>query len=89
LRRAERSDCGDELPEFWQSGEAGSDVAIFAAIDGIGEACTRWHADYRRNVSFYNETLGKSIYPTPVMEVLGFWKIIACGEDCVSQCGAT
>jgi len=26
---------------------------------------------YRRNVSFYNETLGKSIYPTPVIGVLG------------------
>jgi len=42
------------------------------AIDGIGEACTALGTPITGgNVSFYNETLGKSIYPTPVIGVLG------------------
>jgi len=41
-------------------------------IDGIGEACTAVGTPITGgNVSFYNETLGKSIYPTPVIGVLG------------------
>src|SRR6266849_3243261 len=41
-------------------------------IDGIGEACTALGTPITGgNVSFYNETLGKSIYPTPVVGVLG------------------
>jgi phosphoribosylformylglycinamidine synthase len=41
-------------------------------IDGVGEACTALGAPITGgNVSFYNETLGKSIYPTPVIGVLG------------------
>jgi phosphoribosylformylglycinamidine synthase subunit PurL len=41
-------------------------------IDGIGEACTALGTPITGgNVSFYNETLGKSIYPTPVIGVLG------------------
>src|SRR6267143_1013775 len=42
------------------------------AIDGIAEACTALGTPITGgNVSFYNETLGKSIYPTPVLGVLG------------------
>jgi phosphoribosylformylglycinamidine synthase len=42
------------------------------AIDGLGEACTTLGIPITGgNVSFYNETLGKSIYPTPVIGVLG------------------
>jgi phosphoribosylformylglycinamidine synthase subunit PurL len=41
-------------------------------IDGIGEACTALGTPVTGgNVSFYNETLGKSIYPTPVIGILG------------------
>jgi phosphoribosylformylglycinamidine synthase len=42
------------------------------AIDGIAEACAALGTPITGgNVSFYNETLGKSIYPTPVIGVLG------------------
>jgi phosphoribosylformylglycinamidine synthase len=41
-------------------------------IDGVGEACATLGTPITGgNVSFYNETLGKSIYPTPVIGVLG------------------
>src|SRR5438067_1035517 len=41
-------------------------------IYGIAEACTVLGTPVTGgNVSFYNETLGKSIYPTPVIGVLG------------------
>jgi phosphoribosylformylglycinamidine synthase subunit PurL len=53
-----------EKPEvMWQFSEA---------IDGISEACIVLGTPITGgNVSFYNETLGKSIYPTPVIGVLG------------------
>jgi phosphoribosylformylglycinamidine synthase subunit PurL len=53
-----------EKPEvMWQFSQA---------IDGIGEACTALDTPITGgNVSFYNETLAKSIYPTPVIGVLG------------------
>ena len=53
-----------EKPEvMWQFSEA---------IDGIAEACTALETPITGgNVSFYNETLGKPIYPTPVLGVLG------------------
>jgi phosphoribosylformylglycinamidine synthase len=42
------------------------------AIDGIGEACTALETPITGgNVSFYNETLGNPIYPTPIIGVLG------------------
>ncbi len=42
------------------------------AIDGIAEACGVLEVPITGgNVSFYNETLGKAIYPTPVVGVLG------------------
>ena len=53
-----------EKPEvMWQFSEA---------IDGIAEACTALGTPITGgNVSFYNETLGRSIYPTPIIGVLG------------------
>src|SRR6201997_2558366 len=53
-----------EKPEvMWQFSQA---------IDGIGEACMALDTPITGgNVSFYNETLAKSIYPTPVIGVLG------------------
>src|ERR1700682_3170973 len=52
-----------EKPEvMWQFSET---------IDGLAEACTALGTPITGgNVSFYNETLGKSIYPTPVIGVL-------------------
>jgi phosphoribosylformylglycinamidine synthase subunit PurL len=42
------------------------------AIDGLTEACNALATPITGgNVSFYNETLGNSIYPTPVIGVLG------------------
>jgi phosphoribosylformylglycinamidine synthase len=41
-------------------------------VDGISESCTALGTPITGgNVSFYNETLGKSIYPTPVIGMLG------------------
>jgi phosphoribosylformylglycinamidine synthase subunit PurL len=53
-----------EKPEvMWQFSEA---------IDGIAEACTALEIPITGgNVSFYNDTLGKSIEPTPILGVLG------------------
>jgi phosphoribosylformylglycinamidine synthase len=53
-----------EKPEvMWQFSEA---------IDGIAEACRALEIPITGgNVSFYNETLGKSVCPTPVIGVLG------------------
>src|SRR5262249_6842790 len=53
-----------EKPEvMWQFSQA---------IDGLGEACTALGTPITGgNVSFYNETLGKSIYPTPIIGILG------------------
>jgi phosphoribosylformylglycinamidine synthase subunit PurL len=53
-----------EKPEvMWQFSEV---------IDGLSEACTLLGTPITGgNVSFYNETLGKSIDPTPVVGVLG------------------
>jgi phosphoribosylformylglycinamidine synthase len=53
-----------EKPEvMWQFSET---------IDGIAEACNALEVPITGgNVSFYNETLGKPIYPTPVLGVLG------------------
>jgi len=41
-------------------------------VEGIAEACREFHIPVTGgNVSFYNETEGKSIYPTPVLGVVG------------------
>ncbi len=53
-----------EKPEvMWQFSEV---------IDGMAEACALLGTPITGgNVSFYNETLGRSIYPTPVIGMLG------------------
>jgi len=53
-----------EKPEvMWQFSEA---------IDGLATACNELETPITGgNVSFYNETLGSSIYPTPVIGILG------------------
>jgi phosphoribosylformylglycinamidine synthase subunit PurL len=60
-----------EKPEvMWQFSEA---------IDGIAEACRALETPITGgNVSFYNETLGKAIYPTPVLGVLGLIEDAEC-----------
>src|SRR5579862_9089297 len=63
-----------EKPEvMWQFTEA---------IDGIAEACTALETPITGgNVSFYNETLGKPIYPTPVLGVLGLLEEAECAVN--------
>jgi phosphoribosylformylglycinamidine synthase len=53
-----------EKPEtMWQFSEA---------IDGMAEACAAFSTPVTGgNVSFYNETLGRGIYPTPTIGMLG------------------
>ena len=60
-----------EKPEvMWQFSEA---------IDGIAEACRVLETPITGgNVSFYNETLGRAIYPTPVLGVLGLIEDAEC-----------
>src|SRR5271155_5121917 len=60
-----------EKPEvMWQFSEA---------IDGITEACNALETPITGgNVSFYNETLGKPIYPTPILGVLGLLEDAEC-----------
>ena len=60
-----------EKPEvMWQFSEA---------IDGIAEACRALETPITGgNVSFYNETLGKPIYPTPILGVLGLLEDAEC-----------
>ncbi|HEV2488793.1 MAG TPA: phosphoribosylformylglycinamidine synthase subunit PurL [Candidatus Acidoferrales bacterium] len=48
-------------------------------IDGIAEACRALDVPITGgNVSFYNETLGRAIYPTPVLGVLGILEEADC-----------
>jgi phosphoribosylformylglycinamidine synthase len=63
-----------EKPEvMWQFTEA---------IDGIAEACRVLETPITGgNVSFYNETLGKPIYPTPILGVLGLMDDAECAVD--------
>ena len=65
-----------EKPEvMWQFSEA---------IDGIAEACRVLETPITGgNVSFYNETLGKAIYPTPVLGVLGLMEDAECALGAV------
>lgn len=49
------------------------------AIDGMSEACKALETPITGgNVSFYNETLGKPIYPTPILGVLGIIEDAEC-----------
>jgi phosphoribosylformylglycinamidine synthase subunit PurL len=60
-----------EKPEvMWQFSET---------IDGIAEACGVLETPITGgNVSFYNETLGQPIYPTPILGVLGLIEDAEC-----------
>jgi len=60
-----------ERPEImWQFAEA---------VRGIGEACRALEVPITGgNVSLYNETDGKAIYPTPVLGVVGVIEDAAC-----------
>jgi phosphoribosylformylglycinamidine synthase len=60
-----------EKPEvMWQFSET---------IDGIAEACRVLETPITGgNVSFYNETLGKAIDPTPILGVLGLMENADC-----------
>ncbi|HXA55840.1 MAG TPA: phosphoribosylformylglycinamidine synthase subunit PurL [Candidatus Acidoferrum sp.] len=60
-----------EKPEvMWQ---------FIEAIEGISEACAALETPITGgNVSFYNETLGKPIYPTPILGVLGLIENAEC-----------
>jgi phosphoribosylformylglycinamidine synthase subunit PurL len=60
-----------EKPEvMWQFTEA---------LEGISEACRALETPITGgNVSFYNETLGKPIYPTPILGVLGLLEDADC-----------
>lgn len=47
-------------------------------IDGITKACEELEAPITGgNVSFYNETLGEGIYPTPVLGIVGILKDVS------------
>jgi len=53
----------EKPPIMWQFSQA---------IDGISKACEELEIPITGgNVSFYNETLGEGIYPTPVLGVVG------------------
>ncbi len=48
------------------------------SIDGIAEACNELKIPITGgNVSFYNDTLGQSIHPTPVLGVLGLFEDVS------------
>ena len=59
-------------------------------IDGITKACEELEIPITGgNVSFYNETLGEGIYPTPVLGVVGIIDDVhKSGEDAVYSGGA-
>ncbi|MFZ3258768.1 MAG: phosphoribosylformylglycinamidine synthase subunit PurL [Candidatus Acidiferrales bacterium] len=57
------------------------------AIDGILDACRALGTPITGgNVSFYNETLGRPIYPTPVLGVLGILDDAECAVGMGFQC---
>ena len=62
-----RADRRHQLPEFRQSRASGDHVAVGEAVEGIGAACRALDIPITGgNVSLYNETDGRAIYPTPV-----------------------
>ncbi len=55
-------------------------------VDGIAEACRALDIPITGgNVSFYNDTLGQSIYPTPVLGVLGLLEDVSCAVGIAFQ----
>lgn len=64
-----------EDPEvYWQFREA---------VKGIADACRALDlVVVSGNVSFYNETEGQAIYPTPVIGAVGLLEDVSCALDC-------
>jgi phosphoribosylformylglycinamidine synthase len=59
----------EKPPIMWQFSQV---------IDGITKACEELEIPITGgNVSFYNETLGEAIYPTPVLGVVGIFEDVA------------
>ncbi len=67
-RPAAITDClnfgNPEKPEvFW---------TFYESVRGLADACRSWNVPVvSGNVSFYNESFGKAIYPTPVVGMIG------------------
>jgi phosphoribosylformylglycinamidine synthase len=54
-------------------------------IDGLSEACLALETPITGgNVSFYNETLGEAVYPTPVLGVVGILPDVTCAVGSVA-----
>ena len=72
-RRRRRAHRRHELPQLRQPREArGDGPARGARSRGIGDACRALDVPITGgNVSLYNETDGRAIYPTPVIGVVG------------------
>jgi phosphoribosylformylglycinamidine synthase II len=52
------------------------------AVKGIGEACRAMHTPVTGgNVSFYNETSGHAIFPTPIIGMIGLLEDVAHATD--------
>src|SRR5262249_12902292 len=73
--------------------------AFSEVIDGIAEACRAFNTPITGgNVSFYNETEGRGIYPTPVIGMVGviddhLKQLVTCGfknpDDLIVLLGET
>ena len=67
------------------------------AIEGLAEACVQLDTPVvGGNVSFYNESFGEAIYPTPVIGMLGVledvepaWPPRSPGRETTWSCSAT
>ena len=58
------------------------------AIEGMKDACEHFQIPIvSGNVSFYNETNGLSIYPTPMLGMVGLIDTGRAGDDAVVQAG--
>jgi phosphoribosylformylglycinamidine synthase len=66
------TDCGDKLPNFASPERPEVMWSFSETIDGIAEACRAFETPViSGNVSFYNETEGRGIPPTPVIGMVG------------------
>jgi phosphoribosylformylglycinamidine synthase subunit PurL len=55
-------------------------------VEGMAEACSALEIPVTGgNVSFYNDTLGQSIYPTPILGVLGLLEDVSCAVGVAFQ----
>src|SRR5207247_6431574 len=64
------------------AGAAGDHVAVLGVHPGIREACLALGTPVvSGNVSFYNETEGRAIYPTPTIGMVGILEDEDSGRD--------